>query len=196
MSASINLRITENGATPSVRKLGERLGGRILHEAIGAGLLSALQTHFDRRAQEPNKLGGPKVGFWERISVGSFATATETEAVVTVPAPILQKLYGGTIKPVNAKAIAFPVSPRSYGKSAREMRGEGLTKYIPIVSKKNPDVIGIIRAIEGPKVLGETLFLVMLKVTQPKDPNAIPSPETLMKAAMDAVEESADALLN
>lgn len=211
MSATVHLFITANGATPAIRKLGERLGGRVLHQAIGAAMLSAIQTHFDRRAQEPNKMGAPKTGFWEKLSSGSFATSTETEAVVTIPAPILQKLYGGTIRPVNAKALAFPVSPNSYGKTAREMRASGLTKFIPL---NRGNLVGIIIGLQtrtetygnGAKsytvnriqhrAIGEVLFLVVRKVTQAADPNAIPSGEALMKTVMDAIEESADALLN
>jgi len=196
MSATLKIQITQDTASPILRQLRDRFGGRVVHEAIGQAMLAACKTHFDRRAQQPNKLGGPKTGFWETISNGTHASWSETEAIVTVPAPILQKIFGGTIKPVNAKAIAFPVSPRSYGKTASEVIGDGVGKYIPIKSTKNPDVVGIIRLIESDKALGETLFLVMRKVTQAADPNAIPSEETLMKSAMDAVEASADALLN
>jgi len=193
MSASINIRLTANGATPAIRKLGERLGGRVLHQAIGAAMLSAVQEHFDRREHEPNKMGAPKTGFWAKISAGTSVTSSETEAVVTIPAPILQKLYGGTIRPVNSKALAFPVSPRSYGKTAREMRADGETKFVPL---NRGNLVGIITSIEAKGVVGEVLFLVVRQVTQAADPNAIPSTGSLMKAAMDAVEESADALLN
>lgn len=193
MSSTIKIEVSQDTVRPVLRQLRDRFGGRVVHEAIGAAMLSAVQTHFDRRAQEPNKMGAPKTGFWEKLSSGSHASATDTEATVTIPAPILQRLYGGTIRPVNAKALAFPVSPNSYGKTAREMRLTGLTKFIPL---NRGNVVGIITTIERKGVIGEVLFLVVRKVTQAADPNAIPSEDTLTRAAMDAVEASADALLN
>lgn len=193
MSATLKTQITLDTARPVLRQLRDGFDGRVVHEAISKAMLAAVQTHFDRRAQEPNKMGAPKTGFWEELSSGTHATSTDTEATVTIPAPILQRLYGGTIRPVNAQALAFPVSPNSYGKTARVMRLTGLTKFIPL---NRGNVVGIITTIERKGVIGEVLFLVVRKVTQAADPNAIPSEDTLTKAAMDAVEASADALLN
>ena len=193
MSSTIKSEIDWDSVRTVLRKLRDQFGGRVVHQAIGQAMLAAVQTHFDRRAQEPNKMGAPKTGFWEKLSAGTHVESSETEAVVTVPAPILQRLYGGTIRPVNAKALAFPVSPNSYGKTAREMRLTGRTKFIPL---NRGNVVGIITTIERKGVIGEVLFLVVRKVTQAEDPNAIPSEETLVKAAMEAVEASADALLN
>lgn len=191
MSAQIRIVVVADEATPALNQLAYKLGRRVVHEAIGAAMLNVVRTHFDRRAQEPNKMGAPSTGFWSRISNGCSSAATDNEAVVTIPAPILQKVNGGWIRPVNGQAIAFPISPLSYGKSARGMRDGGGTKYIPIKSKKNPDVVGVIRSIDGQKVLGEALFLVMKRVYQPKDPNALPPMEKIAKAAIAAAEEQA-----
>jgi hypothetical protein len=192
MSGSIEFKVGD-GARPVFARLRDRLGGRVVHEAIGAAMLDCVRSHFDRRAQEPNKLNGPKTGFWAKLSSGSHVSATETDATVTVPAPILQKLYGGDIRPVNAKALAFPVSPNSYGKTAREMRLSGRTKFVPL---NRGNVVGIITTIESKGVIGEVLFLVVRKVSQKADPNAVPSEDTLAKAALDAVTAVADETLN
>lgn len=193
MSQTLHFRVEKDTATPALNALMARVGGKVVHEAISAAMLDLVQAHFRRRNAEPNQIGGPKTGFWEKIASGTHASSTETSAVVTIPAPILQKLNGGTIRPVRSKALAFPISPNSYGKTAREMRLTGQTKFVPL---NRGNVVGIIVSREAKGVVGEALFLVVRKVTQAADPNAIPPMDALAKAALDVVEQNARVAFN
>lgn len=194
MSAGLQFNVVADTTTSAARELVTRLKGRVLNDAMGAAMTDICKAHFQKRNLEPNKLGGPKTGFWDNIRTGTHYTATDSYAEVTIPAPILQKINGGKISQrPGGPALAFPISPLSYGRTAREMRMTGATKFVPI---NRGNVVGLIVSIESGKAVGHALFLVVREVDQDPDPNAIPTDEQIITAATQAVLENIEPLLN
>lgn len=191
--SNVALQIRQDQLTPAVQAFARQYGGTVVHQALAAGLLKAVQRHFEGRNQEPNRMGGPKQNFWDRIRQGTSVSSDANTAQVSIPSPIRQKLYGGTIRPVNAKAIAFPISPSVYGRTAREERLTGTTRLIRFGAGAR--AIGIIvRTVNG-KPVGEALFLVVAQVVQQPDPRALPDDATLIHDALAEVERNAAALI-
>lgn len=195
MTTSPVIRTQADGASPAVARFAKRFGGQVAHQVLGAALLAAVQAHFTQRNLEPNKMGATKQGFWEKASKGSSFAATPTEAVVTMPYPLKQKFYGGTINARPGKALAFPISPSVYGKTAREERLTGTTKLIRFGGAGGSKAIGmIVRTIDG-KAVGEALFLLVKSVTQPKDERTLPPDDVLIAAGYAALEREAQSAI-
>jgi hypothetical protein len=91
---------------------------RRLLTQTGKDVVKVLHGHFRQLDQRGNKRGWPTQHFWGRRirNATAFISATEETALVTVAdRAYLAKLYGGTIKPVEKKALAIPLRPEAYG---------------------------------------------------------------------------------
>lgn len=107
------LSVTDR-ATPLLTRLYDRVApGRRqpLLRVLGRRLENSLRKHFQTRDAEGNKRGWPRSHFWNRLRrATAFAGATATAAKVTVADPALaMKVHGGTIHPIQAKALAIPL---------------------------------------------------------------------------------------
>mgnify|MGYP001119816132 CR=1 FL=1 len=78
---------------------------------------------------------------------------------------------GGTIRPRRRRALTVPISPRSYGRRARDFRG--LFK-VPARSG-DPDTLGVLAVREGRRLV--PLFVLRRQVRLPARPWAIIYPE-------------------
>jgi hypothetical protein len=167
---------------------------------VATALLNVVQEHFQERDQTPNKNRFPnRTHFWSKLALGSHARGTESEAIVTLPYPVRQKIYGGTIRPSGGrKFLAIPVNALAYGRLARSFKnlvfrraGKGSSASAVLVA------IGTTGkgAKKANRPVGEVMYQLVAKVTQAPDPDTLPSDQQLLDAAYGALNENADAIL-
>lgn len=117
-------------ASPQRRVAALRKGGEAVRDF--------LRRFWERKdAAEPNQwfsAGSIRTHFWNQIaqSVDEKVTTRGNEATVTVKDHRLaQKIYGGPIFPVKAKALTIPNHPDAHGVSARELERQlGIKLFI------------------------------------------------------------------
>lgn len=186
-------------ATYTLTKIAEGLTNRRpLNAAVGKRGEVELRAHFLARNQEPNKKGWPKQDFWNRIREATALSAVdESGATITIADPaIAQKIYGGTIKPVEGKYLALPAIAEAYGRSARTFNNlepmirwiNGSRRAVALVERaasltrdwkeKGSNLIEK----KGSLVGGRVFYWLVLSVTQAEDPRALPESNEMEKA--------------
>ena len=112
------IQVTDN-ATPAVKRVIDSLDAPArerLSKVLGEGLVTDLSKWFASKAREPNRRGWPKRGFWARIRRATaldYADATGAQVAISDPA-IRLKVYGGTVRPKEAKWLAIPMTAEAY----------------------------------------------------------------------------------
>lgn len=146
-------------------------------EDFGAHMVRSWTLKFPRTpGHEPGPPGGPPA-----VQAGGLRNSLtyEVEARgdrVRVGTPlkyggILHR--GGEIRPVRRRALTVPISPRSYGKRAKDF-GDALFR-IPPKPGQEPEDLGVLAIEEGGDVV--PLFALRTKVRIPARPWALIYPE-------------------
>lgn len=177
-----------------------RLAGNprpVLVAATGA-VRKLLQDHFKRRQQKPNAMGGKRTNFWMDVYRSTqLGEVTDRHGVIVIGDPrFAQKVYGGTItagKSISSKTgkptkyLAIPARKEAYGKRPAMMTGVELH-----VVQCGPNGGGALVVKTAAKAKSKFIDLVMYwlvrKVTQKKDPDALPPGDALEKTAVEAAE--------
>lgn len=183
----IHATVNKNSAIPALRLVCGALSGsskRRLMRVVGKGLEQDLQRHFLGRNREPNKRGWAKQNFWARIrNATSHAETTDDTATVTVSDPaMMAKLHGATIRPgPGKKALAIPMREEAYGVQPRSGIIPGL-----FVWRSNATGKAFLAAQQG-KAL-RIYYLLLPRVTVPRDPRSLPPDEALSSSARNRVQ--------
>lgn len=190
-----NIKINSQAARAELQRLAKSVDGPAradLMQVLGRGLESDLRGHFLKKNQKPNKKGYPKSQFWARIRrATNFAGASQNEATVAISDPAFAThLYGATIVPKRAKFLTIPIAPESYGKRVAEMQDDSIF-FLPRRSGQ-----GGFLARPNADGTNRLLYFLTKKVTVPKDPDAMPNPATLNKAAIGRARSYIDRRLN
>lgn len=177
---SYRIELTD-AATPMLKGIDAAISdGTGVRQVIGrAAVNETRQYYFDHA---PNKRGWPTTGFWAQCARGTnFEVVPEGVVLSVHQVGINQRLYGGTIRPVNAKALTIPISPDAYGKRAGEIPGLFLLR-----TQKGAYLV---THGDGSKEDSTLHFMYRLasSVTQKADSTAIPPKEKLEAAVMKAV---------
>lgn len=157
--------------------------GRPLMAALGKRLEFELRAHFLLRNATPNKKNWPRSNFWsKRIrNATQFTEATETVATVTVADPaFVQKLYGGTITPKQAKYLALPARAEASGRSPR------LFDDLIFIALKRGDLAGMLVK-KGDQ--GGPFYFLLKKVTQAADADALPKEADTERGLLEEVDD-------
>ncbi|HPS07305.1 MAG TPA: hypothetical protein PLG22_07220 [Kiritimatiellia bacterium] len=153
--------------------------------AAGAGeYKKAWLEHFQALDARGNRRGFPPKNFWIEEGYKKTGVAELNEAYATVTCDsraVAFRAYGGTVRPVSAKALAIPVSAAAYAAGWPGNSGLPL-EFVPVRSKKNPRVIGklvearatrigygkkgVINKGENVKTAGTTHYLLFDQITQ------------------------------
>lgn len=93
--------------------------------AGATGVIRFLKEHFAKKdKKEPNRLGGDRTHFWNQIgaSVGPRPVVRDRRVEIPITDPrFRQKLRGGVIVPVRARALTIPMHPAAHGRSAAQI---------------------------------------------------------------------------
>ena len=178
----IRLNLTDT-ATPALRAAMEKLspeGRARLNKAAGARITRTLVDHFRAREKEPNKRGWAKQHYWSRIAKATaLVQADEKQATVTVAdTSILLKIFGGTVKPKTAQALAIPMREEAYGKMASEWPDDTFFRFVSKSGK------AFLAKREGNAL--RLYYRLVKSVRHKPDPRAIP-PIALLMAEVEAV---------
>lgn len=181
--------INTDTATPAIRQIAVKASGRSAHVAMAASVAELIRRHLIQKDQVPNKLGGQRTHFYAAAAGQTFWTASANEAEVTVAKDgIRQRLLGGEIKPVKAKALTIPVNPLAYGRRAAEF-GDELRLVIFGGTSPNPNRIGML--VLGADAQAPIYYILALKVTQGPDPSVLPTDDEMLTEAVGALKELA-----
>lgn len=161
-------------------------------DAMRTAMFREFRLHFTAKDAEGNKNGWWRSHFWyhkvsQKMSLGSL-TPTRGEIDIASP-PFGHKIRGGEVKPVQAKALAIPLTS-----AAKKLTRPGLVKgnkdfqYVPI---KKGKMVGMIFKVTGKKKKKRTPFWVLLtSVFHKPDPTAEPDQEAV-NAAVNKAANSA-----
>ena len=162
---NVGVSVTVEGDAVTVAALSDMVTNRRgLHAALGSRLEDILVGHFRSR---------PGEGFWKEVAAATaLEEITETSATVVVADRRANvHIYGGTIRPVEKKALTIPVHPMARGKFARELeREQGLELFRP--NKKGGGRHDILAANIGGRLV--PLYALKKKAVIPRDPQALP----------------------
>lgn len=127
MSLGYSIQVTHDGASGRVQKLAGNLAPQRIKAAIGPGVRNLFGKNY--RSLGTNKRGWPSTGFWaDADRATDWREVPEGVLISTNKIGVRQRFYGGTIKPVNARALTIPISPVSYGHRAKDFPGLFLLK--------------------------------------------------------------------
>jgi hypothetical protein len=190
----------EDGATPELRRRMAALTNRTpMMQAAGKAVEVVLKDHFRRRDGEGNKKGWPRKHFWNRIvsKATALASATADEATVKIASrEFAQKLFGGPITPKSGKFLAIPLTAEAYmAGRPRNWRGGASLHAIRLPSGSLLLRESLHSSLKGRKrdrgkiQGGEAQYLLVKKVNQAADPQALPTESKLQLAARIAVSD-------
>jgi len=204
MSISVDIR---DRATGGIKGLVAGLSVGNVNPAIGAGVTKLFQDHY--LALPSNKSSWPSTNFWARAARATHWTLLADGVVIsTSQQGVLQRYYGGEIKPVNAKHLAIPARAEAYGKLPREFndlsvafKSEGgkPTPFALVQNQQTPTTIvrkGKKTSVEHGEAIGGAVFFWLVKsVNQQGDPNIIPSDQEIGDAAQEQVDAAVERAL-
>jgi len=162
----------------------EKLHPTRLLPVLGRAITNALKKHLGGlNASRANKLGGKRSNFYAACSRGtSYEVQPDGVTISVARIGYAQRYFGGTIKPVKAKALTIPVDPLAYGKDPRKMDlfvGQGRrAAFLALVNRS-----GDTRA--APRVM----FLLLKKVTQKADPSVFLSEKAIAATVDDTINK-------
>ena len=162
----------KDDATPELTRI---LSGvrhrRPIMARLGKQLEVALREHFLlRESDSPNKQGFPRQHFWSRLRKATSLTgADEHTATVTVADPAFAlKLYGGTVRPKQAEALAIAIHRAVYGIRPRSAQIPGLFVW------RNPETQKAFLAAQGADGKLTLYYVLVSQAVHPRDPRALP----------------------
>lgn len=161
--------------TAAMRKAGEAV----------IGYLKRFWRRKDRA--EPNQWlnsGSTRTHFWNAISDSVDPQPYLKQGNVTIrvrDTRIRQKIKGGPIVPVRAKALTIPNHPDAHGRTARQLEGYVGLKLFILQTKWGAYLAGK----KGRSVI--KYYLLSRGVNQRPWPNSIPEPRLMRRTFVDAL---------
>ena len=126
------------------------------------------------------RLGATQTGHLTKGARLTTSTATENEALITIPIPGLNRAFKPlVITPKNASALTIPIARQSYGQRAARMRQLGWSLFRP----KGKNVLMGAQKDQDPV----PLYVLVRRVEQPQDRSLLPSDAELSTTAGRAI---------
>lgn len=209
-------------AMPRLQLIAKNIGAKATLAVAGRAGANCLRAHFrELNATKPNKLGGRRQNFWSAIGRSVFVQpASDTSVAVSIGHDAIgQKVNGGEIRAKRTKYLTIPLIREAYGKTAQTYEVAAITKQVK--SKKasvnargqwNAQLLKStgraghlfpVRLKSGKLVLAEQaadgirpVFLLVKRVNQAADPNALPSEQYFTSYVMRELESFANSILD
>lgn len=184
---SVTVSITDT-ATPMLERIGKEVRDpRSLLAVIGRAGANRLKKHFRAKdSAEPNKMGGRRTHFWNRVASSVFVKPPEA-AFVSIGVghvAIRQKFLGGTITAKRRKFLTIPLVPEAYGRTARTYARETGNKLFRFNSKSGNKFFAE-RAGGGLRLV----YLLRQSVIQKPAPGVLPDDASFSAAVMFAAQQ-------
>ncbi len=163
-------------------------------KVVGRRGANELKSHFRDRNSTPNKLGGRRTNFWRQISdsVNSPVLEGSTRVRISITDPrFVQKVFGGTIKPKNAKALTIPVDPLAYGRTvAVFQQTTGIQLFL--LRKTGGGFSNLLAGFPNKSAHFVVYYVLVKEVHQDKDPEALPKEGEFGAALLDEAQQYLD----
>lgn len=184
LRASVTL---EGDAARRIREIADQLKRpEAMWKELGRRCAQELRRHFVERDKEPNKLApGRREHFWSQVrgAVGNPELVNGGAEVTIADARFAIKVFGGTIVPREAKALAIPVHALAYGRRPAVFEDEEQVDLFRPHGKR------VLMAELGAQGQAVTIYVLAKSATVPADPKALPAPGVLESACVDQAEK-------
>lgn len=162
-----------DGVSERMKEFLQRMTPRRIAETIRGPMEYFWKDRLKQFPRLDGKFKGfPATGFGERAARATKGFASDSGVTLRCDAQgIRQRYYGGEIKPVNARALCFPIATESYGKTPADF---GFIKG----QKTSPEVRQKLRG----------LFGFAKSVNQRGNPRVMPTNEEFIEVAHAALE--------
>lgn len=186
---SVRTDITTTGnPEAAIKRFADRYGVKRMRSVVGPRLTRMVQRNY--LSLGTNQRGFPSTHFWARAAKST--TWYDLPDGVLIRTDMIgpkQRLYGGPIRTVNKKSLAYPIDADSYGKVPSDFGDE----LFPIRAKGNANQSGagfLARRIgTGKNARIQVLFKLSKGVNQQPNDKVIPSRQAMLKEAKDAIVE-------
>ena len=206
MSTPVDIKVISDTASPALAELLAKYTPARAAARVGPPLQKLFMTHL--AALGGNSRGWPTTRFYEKFArnvrwlpMANGVTIAILPAVVNGrTVGLAQRVYGGTITPQTAKALAIPISPVSYGRVPSDFTGLFLLKtpkgaYLvqsgEQISEQTGRTVGLRKGggNAGRRIRASLNFLFKLvaSVTQDPDPDVLPSQQEINETALAAL---------
>ena len=206
MSTPIDIKVISDTASPALAELLAKYTPARAAARVGPPLQKLFMTHL--AALGGNSRGWPTTRFYEKFArnvrwlpMANGVTIAILPAVVNGrTVGLAQRVYGGTITPQTAKALAIPISPVSYGRVPSDFTGLFLLKtpkgaYLvqsgEQISEQTGRTVGLRKGggNAGRRIRASLNFLFKLvaSVTQDPDPDVLPTQTEINETALAAL---------
>ncbi|MDE2098231.1 MAG: hypothetical protein KGL39_13330 [Patescibacteria group bacterium] len=174
MSVQANISITSDNATPAIARIIDRTKPARLAQVCRQPLETFWRIYLNNYPRLPGKFAAfPDTGFGERASRGVIGFAEDNGVRLEARAQGLRLRYmGGTIRPVNKKALCFGVTPEAYGKTVYD--------FGYVAGKKDKATNDRLRA----------NFAFARSITFAANPAVVPTQDEFAEVAMAAIQRS------
>ena len=192
----ITIRVTGPASwnVPAVERTAAALENpQALLKVLGTAVAETMRGHFLDRDAEPNRKGWPKQHFWKDIADATVRgePAAGRIEVIVADRRFNLKVFGGTVRPVEARALAIPVNRIAYGVRPRVLQDQ---LGVPIFRPRKSDGVGagfLAARIEGEFVV---LYSLVRSARHDPDQRAMPPAETVWQAITDGLDDHLAAL--
>jgi hypothetical protein len=160
-------------------------------------LVRYLRGFYDRKDQaEPNyfvreMMGVRRTHFWKQVgdSVADPIVKRDGVSVAINHPHINQKIHGGPILPVRARALTIPVHPEAYGRTAAQVESAlGIDLFIKKTALGDAFLMGKVK--QGRRTHLWRFFLLRAFVNQDPWPNSIPDKVAMREAFFRGVRKA------
>jgi len=173
--ADMQITINDTRAREVLSAIAAATGSTGIRQVMGRSATNLIQRHLrDINQARPNRLGGRRENFYAKAADSThFRDTPEGVTVSVTHTGFALRYYGGTVRPVNAKALAIPARPEAYGYSPRE--------FADLFMVWKPGrAVGLLARRAGARL--EVLYFLVSKATIPADPSLLPDHATIHAA--------------
>ncbi|MBX3732588.1 MAG: hypothetical protein KF791_08345 [Verrucomicrobiae bacterium] len=178
--------IESDTATPAIRRIAVNASGRRAHAAMAAAVAEQIRRHLVAKDRVPNQLGGRRTHFYAAAAQATHWLASERVGEVSISQDgIRQRLLGGTIRPIHARALTVPVHPLGHGRRAAEFGAE--LRLVPLDGGRDGHTSGLL--VLGSGADAPVIYVLRAQVEQEADPSVLPTDEEMLREATSALGE-------
>jgi hypothetical protein len=188
--------VTVEGNTVVVTAVtGAVLDRASLNSVLADRLSDMLKEHFRAKAAVPNKLGGKRTMFWNKMADATSVESYDADGAVVAVADrrFNVHLYGGEIRPTEKPFLTVPIHPLAHGRFAGTLETEeqvnvfGMGRKLPGGGSRAPRAGDILAANFGKTLV--PLYVLKESVNIGADPQALPEADAIRTAL---TEEAGD----
>ncbi len=157
---------------------------------VGRRGANELKKHFRIRNRTPNKLGGERTNWWQRVadSVQNPTLIGDSGVRITINhLGFALKVFGGTITPKTKSALTIPVDAAAHGRTVATFQQEtGIQLFL--LRKKGGGMSNLLAGLIGDGTV-KVFYILAKSARQEPDPEALPDQERFEAALIDEADQ-------